>query len=47
MKTYTVTVIDRHRKRHRFVAIARCWHDAWLTAANEYGLAALVMVKPA
>lgn len=47
MKTYTVTVIDRRRKRTRYIAIARCWYDAWLTAANEYGLAALVMVKPA
>jgi type II secretory pathway component PulL len=47
MKAYTVTVIDRHRKRHRYVAIAKCWHAAWLQAANEFGIAALVMVKPA
>lgn len=47
MKPYTVTVIDRRHKRTRYVAIARCWYDAWLAAANEYGLACLVMVKPA
>lgn len=47
MHPYHVTVIDRQRKRHRHVAIARCWFDAWLQAANQYGLAALVMVKPA
>jgi type II secretory pathway component PulL len=47
MSAYHVTVIDRQRRRHRYVAIAKCWYDAWLAAANEYGLAALVMVKPA
>ena len=46
MSAYNVTVIDSHRKRHHYVVIAKCWHEAWLTAANEYGLAALVMVKP-
>lgn len=46
MNSYIVTVIDRNHKRHRFNALARCWYDAWLTAANEYGLACLVMVKP-
>jgi hypothetical protein len=46
MNTYTVTVIDRQRRRHRFTAIARCWFDAWRTAANEYGIACLVTVKP-
>jgi hypothetical protein len=47
MHPYTITVIDRQRKRHRYTAIARCWFDAWKQAANQYGLAALVMVKPA
>lgn len=47
MSAYIVTVIDRHRKRHRYPVIARCWYDALKTAANEYGIACLVMVKPA
>lgn len=46
MTPFTVVVIDRNRKRHRFVALARCWYDAWKTATSEYGIAALVMVKP-
>jgi len=46
MNTYRITIIDRHRKRHQHTAIAKCWHEAWLQAANEYGLAALVLVKP-
>lgn len=47
LKPFRVTVIDRHRKRTRYLAIARSWHDAWLTAANEYGLVALISVRPA
>lgn len=46
MNIFTVVVIDRNHKRHRFVALARCWYDAWKNAANEYGIACLIMVKP-
>ena len=47
MTLYNITVIDRRRKRHHYLANARCWFDAWREAANTYGIACLVMVRPA
>lgn len=47
MKPYIVTVIDRNRKRHRYIAIANRWIDAWIEAANTHGIVALLNVKPA
>jgi type II secretory pathway component PulL len=47
MHPYKITVIDRRRKRHSYVALAACWLEAWRNAANEFGIAALVVVKPA
>ena len=46
MNTYSVTVVDRHRKRTRYVAIAQTLHEAWLTAVNQYGIAVVTIVKP-
>lgn len=46
MNIYTVIVVERSGKRHRFIAIAKSLHEAWLQAANAYGLMALSIVKP-
>lgn len=43
---FRVTVIDRRRKRHRYPALARCWHEAWKEAANTHGLASIILVVP-
>jgi len=46
VNTYTVVIIERSGKRHRYIAIAETLHKAWLQASNLYGLAALSIVKP-
>lgn len=46
MNPYTVIVIERSGKRHRFIALAKSLHEAWLQASNTYGLMALPIVKP-
>lgn len=46
MSTYTVTVVDRHHRRHSYPMIATGWYECWKDAANRFGIACLVMVKP-
>jgi hypothetical protein len=46
-KPYIVTVRTNTGKRYSVCVIAGCWFEAWSKAANEYGLASLVVVKPA
>lgn len=46
MNPYTVIVIERSGKRHRFIALAKTLREAWLQASNTYGLMALSIVKP-
>lgn len=46
MNIYTVTTIDRQRNRHRYVALARNWFEAWMEASNLYGIARLIKVQP-
>ena len=48
MKTFIITVVDRlTRKRHRYVSIAKNWHEALTVAFNEYGINCVVSVRPA
>ena len=45
MRPYKVTVV-KHGKRHSYNAIAESWYEAWVAAAEEFGIAALVTVRP-
>jgi hypothetical protein len=45
MRPYRVTVV-KHGRRWRFNAIAKSWYQCWLTAVDEFGIAAVITVKP-
>ena len=47
LQPFTVVVVNRARKRSRYVAIARSWYEAWQEAIEQFGMAALISVRPA
>lgn len=46
MSAYIVTIVDGQRRRHRYTAIAHNWFEAWKSAADVFGIARLIMVRP-
>lgn len=45
MNTYTAIYRDRHHRRRQTI-LADSWFAAWKIAANIYGLAILISVRP-
>ena len=45
MRPYHVTIV-KDGIRYSFNAVAKSWYQAWCMAADEFGIASHVTVKP-
>ena len=46
MKPYMVTII-RDGRRHTVKTMSLSWYDAWEATISEFGIPAVIVVKPA